>query len=492
MNQKNTESAVAKPNKSYAFMLAFAAAVGGFLFGYDLVIIGGAQIYLKEQFALDENAFGYACSSAVLGCLIGPFCGMWLCDWISRKRTLVIAAILFGISAAGSAWPEPLAGVVNGILGIPVLSIFFGLVGLDQSEIVNSFNVFRIVGGVGVGLASVAAPMYISEIAPARMRGALGLMYQMAICIGAAISVVVAYFLADDLNTGTSNCWRWMFASELVPIVCFLGFLSTIPKSPRWLSEKGKYDEALGVLSKLDGSEAAQLEMNKIQESLGEETGSFGELLRPGVRFALLIGIFLALFNNWTGWSGIAYYQPTIFKKAGYGDPSQAILMTMLVMIVNIFWTALAIWLVDRSGRRPLWNWTCAAMFFAMTLAGIAFFFNASGIVILLIFFIAAAPHAIGIGPLPWLMMSEIQPTRIRAKAVAISTTFLWFAGWSGPRFFPVIAAKSEALLGSIAGVFWMYAIVCVLALVFGLFWLPETKGKTLEDIAGMWLKKED
>jgi len=446
----------------FVTLVCFVAAVGGFLFGYDLVIISGAEIQLKSYFSLDKTAYGQAVSSAILGCIVGPFLGVFLCDRIGRKKTLILAAVLFGVSAIGTAIPKD----------------------------ITTFNIFRIIGGVGVGLASLASPMYITEIAPRDRRGGLGILYQLAIVIGCTTSVIVAFFLSkyipDDVN------WRWMFASEVVPIAIFVILLMMVPPSPRWLAEKGRNEEALAVMIKVGEPEEAKRELAEIIESMKQETGSFSELFWPGMRMALLVGILLALFNNWTGWSGIAYYLPDLFKMAGAEKVSDALYQTLIINAINIGLTILAIILVDRIGRKPLWVVTAFVMIFSLLFAGFVFHKEIQGNLVLLAIFMCAWPHAIGLGPLPWLMMSEIYPTRIRARAVAITTTFLWIAGYTGARYFPDIASWSTENYGSVVAVFVIYAIICIAALIFGIFMLPETKNKSLEAISRLWLKKKD
>jgi SP family arabinose:H+ symporter-like MFS transporter len=447
----------------YAFLVAFVAAFGGFLFGYDLAVITGAQIFLRDEFGLAPKAYGFATSSALLGCIIGPFVGSWLCDRIGRKRTLIFAGFLFGASAFGTAMPVAIES-----LGISRIMFF---------------NIFRIVGGVGVGLASLASPMYIAEIAPARYRGRMGLMYQLAITVGSTFALFLAWRLAPTQN------WQWMFGSEIFPIILFIGFLVAVPYSPRWLAEKGRHEEALAVLTKIDGPVYARAEMDEIEESLKQESGTFAELFQPGIRKALLCAVLLAIFNNLTGWSVIAYYLSDIFNRAGF-DPSGAILRAMFMNGGNIILTLVAIYLVDRLGRRPLWNLTALAMAAAMIFAAMAFQWNWTGALIVAVVFVSAIPHAIGLGPLPWLMMSELFPTRIRAKGVAISTTFVWIAGFTGPMFFPILGEISTKKFGSISGVFVLLAGMCLLALLFGWKLLPETKNRTLEDIAQGWTRK--
>lgn len=443
----------------YPFLISFVAAIGGFLFGYDLVVISGALLYLEEYFQLDDSALGFATASAIIGCIIGPIVGMWLCDKWGRKTTLFVCGFLLAASAIGTAIPPD----------------------------ITTFNIFRIVGGVGVGLASVASPMYIAEISPARIRGQLVLMYQMAVLLGCSISVLVAYGLAVTLGPAS---WRWMFASELVPILAFSVMLPYLPRSPRWLASKGRKDEALAVLTRINGPELAREELSAIDNSLAEETGSWSELFQPGVRVAMWTGILLAIFNQLTGWSGIAFYLPKIFQAAGWTEKTGAILQTLVMQGAGIFLTGISIWLVDRVGRRALWNASSAAMVLALSLTGFIFYYGITGRIVILAIVACAVPHMLGLGPLPWLVISEIQPTRVRAKAVALSTTVLWVAAFLGTYLFPWLARVSEERFGSIAGLFWLYAGISALSLVFGLTMLPETKGKTLEEISDLWLNR--
>jgi sugar porter (SP) family MFS transporter len=440
-------------SRSYVFLVALVAAVGAFLFGYDLHIITAAQIFWRKFFDLSDTQFGFAMSSAILGCIAGPFAGGWLADKFGRRATLVLAGTLFGLSAIGT--------------------------GLSQT--ITVFNLFRFLGGVGVGLASIAAPMYIAEIAPARLRGRLGLMYQMAVTIGSTSAALVGYFLSFGGH------WRWMFVSMIVPAILFIIFLSLVPESPRWLAGAGRENEGLDVLTRVDGPEAAQTEMQEIKASLKMEKGAFSELFLPGIRMALVVAVILAFFNNLTGWSGIAYYLPVIFQKGGYDGPSRSILNMLILNVFNMIFTVICISLVDKLGRRPLWIWTSFAMIFSLIFAGVAFHLKWTGPIIILVIIFCTIPHHLGLGPLPWLMMSELFPTRLRARGVAVSTTILWAGGFLGPFLFPIMAGISERQFGSIAGIFAVFAVICVLSLIFGLKMLPETKGRTLEEIAKSW-----
>ena len=443
----------------YAFFLSFVAAIGAFLYGFDLVIISGVQIFLRQQFTLTPTQYGFATSSAILGCIAGPSLGAWLCDRIGRKTTLMLSGVLFLMGAIG-------AGLAPNIL---------------------TFNLFRITGGVGVGLSSLASPMYIAEVSPARQRGRLGIMFQLAIMIGAVAATIAAFFLAK--YTPATISWRLMLVSVGVPVLVFMALLVRVPQSPRWLAEKGRIEEAFSILARIDGEEFAHAEMKEIRESLNAESGTFAELFEPGMRRALLTGIALALFNNSTGWSGINYYLPSLFQQAGYPQASSAIGVNVLIMTGIFLLTFVSIWLVDRSGRRPIWNITTAAMVVCLGVAGAVFQLKMTGAIVVAAIFLCSIPHAIGLGPLPWLMMSELYPTRIRARAVSISTTFLWIVGFAGPFAFPMIEAESERQLGSRAGIFWFYAVIALLAFLWGRKYLPETKGRTLEEIAESWTR---
>ncbi len=445
--------------KRYAFYLSFIAAIGGFLFGYDLVIISGVQLFLRQQFELTPTQFGFATSSAILGCIIGPSVGAWLCDRIGRKTTLMVSGLLFLVGAIG-------AGSALNIL---------------------MFNIFRIIGGVGVGLSSLASPMYIAEIGPAAQRGRLGIMYQLAITVGAVSATLAAYLLATYAPPTMS--WRLMLVSVAMPVLVFMVLLVRVPQSPRWLAEQGRLGEASSILARIGGEQFARAEMNEISGSLNAESGALSELWEPGLRRAMLTGIALALFNNWTGWSGIAYYLPTLFQQAGYPRASSAIGVNVLIMTGNFLLTFIAIWLIDRSGRRPIWIATSGAMVVCLIIAGTVFQLRFVGAIVVGAIFLCAIPHAIGLGPLPWLMMSELYPTRIRARAVSISTTFLWIAGFTGPFAFPAIESASRHYLGTAAGVFWFYALISLLAFIWGRKYLPETKARTLEEIAASWTR---
>jgi SP family arabinose:H+ symporter-like MFS transporter len=447
-----------KPHPRYAFFVALIGALGAFVFGYDLALIAGANTFLREYFQLSDAAFGFATSSGVLGCVAGPFLGAWMCDRFGRKKSLILAGLLLAVSAVVTA--------VAPTIGI--------------------FNLFRIVGGVGCGICSVVSPMYIAEISPPKSRGAMGLMYQVAIVIGALSAGVACYFLAKILPHDVS--WRWMFFSQMIAIVAFMGFMIPMPESPRWLAEMERTDEAERILARIGGREFARDDMRRITESLQHEEGGWHEIWAPGMRRALLIGLLLAFFNNFTGWSGIGMYLPTLFKIGGFPDTADAILQFVVTYSFLGAVTIGSMFIVDRWGRRPLWNVSSVAMCVAMSLAGLVFHFQLKGTLVLVVLMLCAIPHALALGGLPWLMISEIFPTRIRAKAVAGIVTFLWLTIFFASSIFPPLMTASNKLMGSEAGAFWLFAAICLLSLLFGKTLLPETRGRTLEEIGDSWI----
>jgi MFS transporter, SP family, arabinose:H+ symporter len=448
-------------SKLYVFGLAFTAAVGGFLFGYDLSLIGAANVYLRDQFHLSEGMLGFTTGSAALGCMLGPFLGAWLCDAIGRERTMIVAALLLAGGAMMTA----------------------------MTHSIVMFNVFRIVGGVGVGLCSIASPMYIAEVAPPKMRGSLGIMYQLAIVVGSTAAPLIAYFLVRRLPDNES--WRWMFGSQMVVVVIFTAFLFFLPHSPRWLARQNRFEDARRVLTEIHGPQLAKQELDEIRASLVQEEGGVRDLFQPGLRTALLIGLLLAFFNNWTGWSAMGGYIPMLFEMAGVQQRHVAILQFSLTYLAMALMTVASMWLIDRVGRRPLWMTASILMALITALTGAVFHFQMRGPVVLLVLILCTVPHGLALGGLPWLMMSEIFPTRIRAQAVAVTTTFLWLVIFTCGQFFPMLMGFSQRHLGSPAGAFWVFTGVCLCAVLFGATLLPETKGRTLEEIAASWRRSK-
>lgn len=475
MDPERRDSGDGGSRRAYVRFIAFVAAIGGFLFGFDLGMIGAANIYLRDQFHLNDAQLGFATASAVLGCIFGPFLGAWLCDAIGRKRTMIVAAFLLAISAVFTAVPDVWPSV-------------------PEDATLTVFNIFRAIGGLGVGLCSIASPMYIAEVAPPARRGGLGLMYQLAIVVGHIAAPAIGYLIVTALPHGNGvsaiawqQPWRWMFASETVAVLLFVTFVFQLPRSPRWLAQKGRYVEASEVLTRIGGPEYAERELDQIKASLEQEAGGWAELFAPGMRYALAVGLLLALFNNWTGWSVIGGYIPMLFEMSGMDDRARAILQFAVSYGFMGLMTVVSLVLMDRVGRRPLWLFASLLMAAITAVTGLVFHLEIRGPVVLLVIVLCTVPHGIALGGIPWLMMSELFPTRIRAKAVSVTTTFLWIAICSGAYLFPAITSLSTRLVGSVGGAFWLFTGVCLLSFLFGLVMMPETKGRTLEEIAGSW-----
>lgn len=437
----------------YAFRLALVAAMGGFLFGFDISIISGALIFLEAEFQLTAAQKGFAVSSAAIGCVAGPLVSVALSDRIGRKKTLSVAALLLGVSAVGTA----LAG------SMPAL------------------YAFRLIGGVGVGLASVVSPMYIAEMAPARLRGRLVSVNQLAIVTGLFVAIVVSYALSFGGH------WRWMFASVLLPALLWLRGLSLLPESPRWLAARGLVPEALQLLERSEGKEGSVRALRDITDSIAAENGSWKELVQPGMRRALLVAVVLAILQQMTGVSILLVYAPSVFQSAGFNTASEAIWQAIPLNIWNILCTALAFWLVDRIGRRPLLLAGSAIMAVGLLGMGLCFQFGWSGYFVVIVMFLCVGAFVSSLAPLAWLIMSEIFPTRIRGKAMSVAGVALWLAFFLGSQFFPMLSAAFEQRFGSPAGVFWLFSGICVFSFLFCWRFVPETKGRSLEEIAASW-----
>lgn len=441
-----------KSTKSYVIYVSIVAALGGLLFGFDTAIIAGAARFLKERFALSAFGEGLAVSIVLVGCMAGAAIAGTVSDRLGRRRFMFISAVLFFLSALGCAIPQNLI----------------------------QFLAFRFIGGLAIGSASIVSPLYISEVAPPKIRGALVSVNQLAIVTGILMSYFVSWIL---VGAGASN-WRWMFATGAIPAVVFFLFVLGVPESPRWLVKQGRESEASTILTRLNGPEIAKSELVNIKETLTLEGGSLKELLQPGFRTALFIGIFLAVFQQITGINAVIYYAPRFFEAAGLAR-SSAILQSALIGVVNVVFTLVAIALVDRLGRKPMLMVGSAGMGLSFILLGAAFKFQLfSGSLILLFTLLYIAFFAMTLGPIVWVVIAEIFPTRIRGRAMAIATVSLWLADFAVSLTFPVIADKLHESFA-----FWLYAGMCLINFVFIWAVLPETKGKSLEEIEKRWIK---
>jgi sugar porter (SP) family MFS transporter len=442
---------------AYVYLLASVAALGGLLFGYDTAVISGAIGFMEEYFKLDSIQKGWVASCALLGCILGAAGAGILSDTLGRKKVLLISAVLFTVSAVGAAVPRN----------------------------VTEFVLARILGGLGIGMASMLSPLYIAEVAPARIRGRMVSLNQLAIVSGMVVVYYVNSMIAGlgDNQWNVETGWRWMFGSGALPAMVFFVLLFLVPESPRWLTERGREDEALDVLTRVGGRRQADLQMREIRAVLAQETGSIDQLFRPGVRIALLIAVVLAVLQQITGINVVLYYAPEIFKSAGV-QATQAIGDTVTVGLVNMFFTLVAIWVVDKLGRKPLLLIGTAGMGISLALLGGAFAMEkVQGPWVLAFILCYVASFAMAMGPVVWVIMAEIFPTQIRGRAMSIATVCLWMACYAVSQTFPWMLKNLEGPL-----TFWFYSGMCLVAIVFVALFVPETKGKTLEEIERGWM----
>lgn len=468
----------------YAVRLATVAALGGLLFGFDWAVISGTTTFIETYFAESMQAIdayaadalrsafpnvktaglglGIAVSSALFGCIIGVcFSGM-LSDRLGRRRVLILAAILFSLSAILTAIPKELW----------------------------LFILARLLGGAAIGLSSPVAPMYIAEMAPEKNRGALVTLNQLAITFG----IVAAYFcdwaIAEfGLRTwgegwGEEYGWRWMFASEVPPAVLFLAALMFVPESPRWLAKEGRWDEAEAILARIGGRSHAELELQSIRTAVEHEEASLRQLLRPGLRTALVIGVGIMIFSQITGNFAVFTYTPKLLAQLGSEGTNWDLLGMVMVGVVNFLTTIVAVCVIDRLGRRPLLIWAPLGMSLCMAVLASCFQTAAVSPTILLACILGfVVCYAIGVGPGAWLIISEVFPTRVRGRAMSICTLSLWVVNFLTTLAFPMLWEQTQA------GTFWLFACTSGAMVVFVWAILPETKGRSLEEIEQSWLK---
>ncbi len=450
-------------NLRYVWLISLTAAMGGLLFGYDWVVIGGAKPFYEKFFNLTTSfQVGWAMSSALAGCLAGSLISGGLSDKYGRKLLLLIAAFLFTVSAIGTA--------------------------LCHSF--NLFIIFRLIGGVGIGLASNLSPMYIAEISPASMRGRFVSINQLTIVLGILGAQIANWLIAQPVPQDASTeyilnswngqtGWRWMFGAETVPAMLFFLFMFLIPESPRWLVKNANKTQALAILKKIGGDEYAYLSLKEIQASLKDEikTVRFKDLLEPGVLKIVGIGVFLAVFQQWCGINVIFNYAEEIFSQAGYGV-SDILLNIVITGTVNVLFTFVAIYTVDKWGRRALMLTGSAGLAGVYLLLGSGYFMGSQGVHMLILVVLAIACYAMSLAPVTWVIISEIFPNRIRGAAMSVAVFALWSACFVLTYTFPILNKNLGASF-----TFWIYAIICVIGFLFIYKQLPETRGKSLEVI---------
>ncbi len=449
-NTRETAS-VETGSARYLYLPTAVAAIGGLLFGFDTAVINGAIVFLKRQFALSDAQTEFGASSLLLGCVFGASLAAFTSDRFGRKKMLLGAAALFTVSSIGAALPRNIA----------------------------EFVVARLMGGIAIGLASTLSPLYIAEISPARIRGLLVCVNQLAIVTGILLSYSVNYGLT---GAGPAN-WRWMFASAAVPSAFFLMALLFVPESPRWLMQKGREAEAEHILTRIRGRDAAQAEIRTIHSAVTEESG---KLLDPAFRKPLVVAVLIGLFSQFTGINTIIYYGSLVFlEHVPNQTASTALLANVMIGVINFMATILGMYLIDRVGRKPLMMSAFAGMAASLVGVAAAIRVQAPAVVVLLLILAYVACFAVGIGTGTWVLMSEICATRIRGRAMSIATVFLWCG-----TLVVTLTFLSLVRVFTAPGAFLLYAVICVAAFLFVRMAVPETKGRSLEEIERWWLTR--
>ena len=449
------------PASSIRFVL-FATgvtAIGGFLFGYDTAVINGANSYLKAYLHLSPAQEGMAGASAILGCIPGAMCAGFLSDRFGRKRMLFLCALLYAVSGVLSAIPNAF----------------------------EQFLVARFISGLGIGASSIICPVYIAEISPEKTRGRLGSLFQLGIVSGIFITLFVNKLIQGlgDEAWNTAWGWRWMLGMEVVPAALFMGLLLAVPESPRWLAQKGRSDEAREILEKVGGPEHAARELCGIRDAMSREEGRFSELFSGAFFKPLAIAVMLMAFSQFCGINAIMYYSTKIFAASGAGQ-NAAFTSSVWVGLINFAFTFVAIGLVDKAGRRPLLLIGTAVQAIALGLVGWMFHAqqNGAGLLVCVVLFIAA--FAMAMGPIGWLFCSEIFPNKVRGRAMSVAAFTVWVSCYVVAQTFPML--NDSPAIGP-AVTFWCYAGVSLLSFLFVLAAVPETKGRSLEDIEKMWTR---
>ena len=433
--------------KGYVILVSVVAALGGLLFGFDTAVISGTINFIQPYFGLTEVGLGWTVSSLLFGCMIGVFLAGKASDLLGRKKVLMLAAMLFFFSAVGSA----------------------------SAHLLVLFVAARMVGGLAVGVASILSPMYIAELSPAKYRGSLVSLNQLAIVIGILVAFFSNYLL---VGTGENN-WRWMLLVMAVPAILLFFSLFLIPESPRWLVARQRNDEALKVLIKTSGAEPAYHELLEIEQTLkNQEEASYMELFLPKIRPLLFIGIILAVFQQITGINTIMYYAPKIFANVGQSN-NIALLQTIAIGATNVVFTLLAMSLIDRFGRKLLILVGSGGMMLMLMGLSVLYFLKLTSGVFVLVFILGyIAFFSASLGPAVWVIVAELFPNRLRSKGMSIAVMSLWMACILVTITFPMML---ERLSGGIT--FFIFALICLANLLYIWKYVPETKGKTLEEL---------
>ncbi|WP_348822907.1 sugar porter family MFS transporter [Flavobacterium aestuarii] len=450
-----------KYNSSYLLFIALVSAMGGLLFGYDWVVIGGAKPFYEVFFNITNSPSmqGWVMGSAILGCLLGVMISGSLSDKYGRKPLMIVASIFFTLAAVGT-------GMIDTI---------------------EWFIIWRVVGGIGIGIASNLSPMYIAEIAPSESRGKFVSINQLTVVIGILAAQIVNWLIADPIIDGQDILsswngqwgWRYMFWAGAVPSVAFFVLILIIPESPRWLASQRKYDKAASIFTKIGGLAFAKEQIEELKSSAGDvkEEANYKMLFEGKMPKILLLGIVIAVFQQWCGINVIFNYAQEIFSAAGYGV-SDILFNIVITGVTNVIFTFAGMYFVDRWGRRTLMLIGSIGLFFIYAALGACYYFEITGLAVLGLVIAAISCYAMTLAPITWVVLSEIFPTKIRAMAMAVSTFALWTACFVLTYTFPILNSS----LGSY-GTFWLYGVICLLGFVFLRISLPETKGKSLEEI---------
>jgi len=475
--QTQTSTLKAEYNFGYIWLISIVAALGGLLFGWDWVVIGGAKEFFEPFFGIasdsvvnghstivtNANLSGWANSCALLGCLAGSLLTGVLSDKFGRKRLLIFAAFLFAASSALTGWAATF----------------------------HQFILWRIAGGVAIGMASNLSPLYIAEISPAQMRGRLVSLNQLTIVIGILAAQLLNMVITRKVPAGATAAmiaqswngqfgWRWMFTLVALPSLLFFLSAFLVPESPRWLVKNGLPDRAKQILARIGGDNYASAETENIRQTIAAEEIShvrLADLIEPRLLKILLIGCGLAVLQQWSGINVLFNYASNIFDKAGFGV-NTTLLFIVITGVVNAACTFIALGTVDRWGRRGLMLFGCAGIAAAHILIGLAYALRLQGIAVLLFVLAAIGCYAMSLAPVTWVVISEIFPNRIRGTAISVAVSVLWIACFILTFTFPLL----EGAIGT-GNTFWLYAVICVLGFIFIRFKLPETKNKTLEQI---------
>lgn len=462
-------------NYNYAFLLAISlvAALGGLLFGYDWVVIGGAKPFYEVYFGITKSPAlqGWAMSSALVGCVAGAAVAGRLADAYGRKPLLIIAAILFSLCALGT-------GII---------------------ETFNGFIAWRIIGGIGIGIASTISPLYIAEIAPPKYRGLFVSINQLTVVLGILGAQITNMLITEAIPEGFTEAqilaswngqtgWRWMFWAGLFPAVLFFVLMFLIPESPRYLAKKGKYDKAAHILNKIGGTEYTEAAIGEIKETFEDETHgtSLKTLLDKRTLGILLIGVVLAAFQQICGVNILFNYAEEIFKSAGY-SMNQLFMNIVITGSINLIFTIVAMGTVDRLGRKKLMLLGSAGLAIIYALMGYFYYTHVTGMPLMVLVLLAISIYAMTLAPIVWVILSEIFPNRVRGLAMSISTFALWIASAVLVQTFPFFKNQFGT-----HGTFWIYGAICILGFFFVWAKLPETKNKSLEQIEEELLSGKD